>query len=333
MTRRHVLVLLKMLVAVGLLVWLVCAGTLDFRALDVYFDRPILLVGNIAMFVATYVIGALRWRLLLGIAGVPLPLGRAIQLMFVGAFFNVVAPGNIGGEFVKAIYVARDLPPAMRPRVYLIALIDRLLALAGLVAVAVTLNVAASAGIDASGKTGQATTAIVLLALVTLVLPAFALVLVRRYGDWLEGSSTATSRIAKLRRRLVGAARLISERPGALTAALLLSIAIHVISIMWFTEFTSEVLAQPVSLAQMAPVYPLGMLSILLPVSYAGFGVGHVAFEQLFAMVGLHGGANVINVYLIGQLAPCLLGVIPYLLLKRDAGAPTDADLVPEANP
>jgi len=69
----------------------------------------------------------------------------------------------------------------------------------------------------------------------------------------------------------------------------------------------------------MASVYPLGMLSTLLPISYAGFGVGHFAFEQLFNLVGLHGGATAINVYLVGLTAPCLGGVIPYMTLRREA--------------
>jgi hypothetical protein len=86
------------------------------------------------------------------------------------------------------------------------------------------------------------------------------------------------------------------------------------------------VLDQHVAVTQMAAVYPLGMLSVLLPISYAGFGVGHLAFEKLFTMVGLTNGANVLNVYLIGQIVPCLSGVIPYLMLKRDATPPTEAE-------
>ena len=76
-----------------------------------------------------------------------------------------------------------------------------------------------------------------------------------------------------------------------------------------------------------ASIYPLGMLSMVLPISYAGFGVGHVAFAQLFAIVGLKGGATVLNVYLIGQTAPCLVGVVPYLTLRREAPLPTEAEL------
>jgi len=68
------------------------------------------------------------------------------------------------------------------------------------------------------------------------------------------------------------------------------------------------------------------MFTLLVPISYAGFGVGHIAFERLFSILGMSGGATVFNVYLIGQTAPCLLGVFPYLTLRRNGGLPSDLD-------
>jgi glycosyltransferase 2 family protein len=325
MSRQHVNLLVRLGIAFALLAWLVSSGTVDFGALDIFFDRPALLVANVAVFVGTQIIGAVRWRLFLQVAGVPLALGRAVQLTFIGTFFNVVAPGNIGGEVVKTIYVARELPPELRPRVVLIAVFDRLMALAGLVMLAVTL-IAGARLASGNSHVDKATGAIAVLALVTLILPIVGIVLVRRYGDRLEGSPASTSTFANLRRRLVTAARLVSERPGALALGVLLSIGIHICSFVWFYALASAMVDQHVSVEQMATVYPLGMLSVLLPISYAGFGVGHIAFEQLFEMVGLTGGANVINVYLIGQIVLCLFGVIPYLLLKHEAGVPTSGE-------
>lgn len=331
MSRRHVSVLVRMIIAALLLGWLVRSGSLDFGALGVFFEHPALLVANLAVFVGTYLIAAVRWRLLLRIAGVELSFRRAVHLTFTGAFLNVVAPGGVGGDIVKAIYVARDQAPARRPSVYLIALLDRLLAMAGLVAVAVVLNIGVRA-VSGDSRLGEPTTAIALLAVVTLVLPVVGLVLVRRFAKRDEGPTEGASRFAKLRGRLVAAARLVSERPALLVLSLGLSIAIHVCSIIWFSAVASAVLDQHVSVARMAVVYPLGMLSVLLPISYAGFGVGHIAFKQLFAMVGLSGGANVLNVYLIGQIVPCLFCVIPYLLLKREGVAPSEAELQSETN-
>ena len=101
----------------------------------------------------------------------------------------------------------------------------------------------------------------------------------------------------------------------------------HLAGIVLFAALATAIIAQDVSITSLASVYPLGMLSMVLPISYAGFGVGHVAFDQLFAMIGLTGGATVLNVYLIGQTVPCLVGVVPYLTLKREAPLPTESEL------
>ncbi len=85
----------------------------------------------------------------------------------------------------------------------------------------------------------------------------------------------------------------------------------------------TAITGQDIAVSTLASVYPLGMLTLVLPISYAGFGVGHVAFDQLFTLVGLTGGATVLNAYLISQVVPCLFGVIPYLTLRRQA-APID---------
>jgi hypothetical protein len=59
-------------------------------------------------------------------------------------------------------------------------------------------------------------------------------------------------------------------------------------------------------------------MTTALPLAPGGLGLGHVAFERLFTMVGLTGGANIFNVMVLGQLSLNLLGVIPYLLYRSN---------------
>jgi uncharacterized membrane protein YbhN (UPF0104 family) len=324
MTRQALWLFIKVAVA-GLLVgWLVRSGTLDFHALSVFFDRPALLVANVAMFAVTTVLGGLRWRLLLQLADVRLSVGRAIRLAFIAAFFNVVAPGNIGGDVVKSIYVARDATPERRTSVFVIAFLDRFLALAGLVAVAAVLTTARGKAVWIDPRFRQLSIAVAALVVATLVAPILVMWLIRRSGTRLDRWTGGTTRIGRLFGQLVASARLVSGGPRTLLAAFGLAIATHVAGIVWFCALASAVTAQDIHVATMASVYPLGILTMMLPISYAGFGVGHVAFDQLFAMVGLTGGATVLNVYLIGQTVPCLFAVIPYLTLKREAPALRD---------
>src|SRR5438477_12381756 len=105
--KRHAVLAIKLAVAALLIAWLVRAGTLGLGPLRLFIERPELLAANLGVLALLVVLGALRWRLLLRLAGVHLPLGRALQLHLTGLFFNVVIVGGIGGDVVKAVYVAR----------------------------------------------------------------------------------------------------------------------------------------------------------------------------------------------------------------------------------
>jgi hypothetical protein len=243
-----------------------------------------------------------------------------------------VVPGNIGGDVVKSIYVARDVAPERRTSVFVIAFLDRLIALAGLVVVAAALTLAQGRLAWEDPRLRELSGVVAVLVAVTLVAPVVLLVILRRSGKHPEGRAPGTARFARLLGQLVAAARLVAARPGALLAALGLAIATHLSGILLFAALATAITAHDVSILDMASVYPLGMLTMVLPISYAGFGVGHVAFDQLFAIVGLGHGATVLNVYLIGQTVPCLFGVLPYLTLRREA-PPTETELAPTAGP
>lgn len=324
-TKRSLVLAGKLAVAALLIGWLIRSGTLDFGALSLLYERPALLAGNLAVFAFSTVLGALRWRLLLRVVDVHLSIGRTLQLAGTAVFFNVVVPGNIGGDVLKSIYVAREVPPGRRASVFVIALVDRLIALAGLVAVAVVLTLAHGSAAWEEPRLRELSGAVAVLALGGLVAPLLFVGILRRSGERLEGWPGGPSRIARVLRRLVEVARLLSARPGALLAALGLAMATHLAGALLFAHLATAITAQDISVSSLASVYPLGMLSMVLPISYAGFGVGHVAFDQLFAIVGLTGGATVLNVYLIAQTVPCLFGAIPYLTLRREA-PPTEAE-------
>ena len=316
----------KIAVAAALIAWLVRSGTLDFGALKIFYHRPALLVASLAVYAFTVVLGALRWRLLLRLAEVHLSVGRALQLMLTGMFFNVALPGNIGGDVIRSVYVAREAPREKRATIYVIALLDRLLALVGLIGVACVLTLARGHAVWDSPQLRDLAIAVLVLTAATFGGPILLLVVVRRLGSRLDGWTGGASRIGKVFAQIVAAVRLIAANPKTLVGALGLAVCIHLAGIILFAVLATAITGQDIAVSTLASVYPLGMLTLVLPISYAGFGVGHVAFDQLFALVGLTGGATVLNAYLISQIVPCLCGVIPYLTLRRQA-APIDSEI------
>jgi uncharacterized protein (TIRG00374 family) len=310
---------LKVVLATILIGWLVRSGSLKFSALGVLLDPPWLLVVNFAVFGCIIALATARWRSLLGLANAKLSWGRAFRLHMVAVFFNTVIPGNVGGDVLKALYVARDEDASKRPAILLIVILERALGLAGLLllgglVVATRAPMLLERGLGTMVWTVLGLAASSLLGLIGLTVAA------RLWGAKLIERTAGPSRLAKLLNQILRGMVLLSARPRVLALALAQSMALHALSMAYFTLLARYVSGTAVSYGDVATVFPLGLLTIVLPISPAGFGVGHLAFDRLFALVGLQGGATIFNVFLIGQIAGGFTGIIPYLTLKRETG-------------
>ena len=56
----------------------------------------------------TIQLGVVRWRMVLEVQGLHLPLSRATGITFVAQFFNSFLLGSTGGDLIKAYYAARE---------------------------------------------------------------------------------------------------------------------------------------------------------------------------------------------------------------------------------
>ena len=83
----------------------------------------------------TIVVAALRWRMLLRTQGFQVSAREAVELTFLGNFFNQVVPGGlVGGDVLKAVYAARGREKAAHAVVSVF--VDRVLGLFGTVILA-----------------------------------------------------------------------------------------------------------------------------------------------------------------------------------------------------
>ena len=78
---------------------------------------------------AGLVLRSVRWAVLLNGIGSTVPLRQLVRLYFVGAFFNGVLPSGFGGDVVRIIEVAEDVPQATAAGT---VIVDRLSGLMGL---------------------------------------------------------------------------------------------------------------------------------------------------------------------------------------------------------
>lgn len=315
---------LKLAVAGVLVGYLVFSGQLDFRALDVFIREPSLLAFDVGLFFFGVFVGALRFKTLLRIAKVSVPMQKLLSLQMTAYFFNVVIPGNIGGDVVKALYVARDAAPEKRTTILLLAFVERLLGLASLILVGAFISLVQPA-VWSNPVLRPWAGIVVGLGAALVAGAAVALVLVRILGARLDAFTSGPSKISKLLNQLVASLRIISQGPKEIALATLISSTFHFGAIGLFTLLTRAILHLDTTYGAIATVFPIGLLSLMLPISPAGLGVGHYAFQKLFEAIGIQGGATVFNVYVLGANTPSLTGVIPFLALKKRGELPPEA--------
>lgn len=113
--------------------------------------NPLWVVSAVTVSILSLLVSALRWRVLLRIQDVSIGVAESFRLGFLGELFNTLIPGMIGGDAVKAYYVARHTQ--RKTPVVVSVLVDRLMGVCGLALFAwVALLALSAAGGTAPGS-------------------------------------------------------------------------------------------------------------------------------------------------------------------------------------
>ncbi len=132
---RHLSLVARAGVAILAMVWVLhgqdwaeLAGV--FKRLDLWYFALTLVVYALAQLVIGF-----RWWVMLRALAIHIPLSAAFRLHFIGLFYNNVMPGSVGGDLLKAWYVAKHTH--MRLEGALSVLVDRVVGLGGMVLMAI----------------------------------------------------------------------------------------------------------------------------------------------------------------------------------------------------
>ncbi len=130
--RRWIVPILKLAVAAGLVVYVAASGLLDFSRLKTLFQKPFFPMLALVAMTAQIFHHAWRARRLLRAHGEPPGLWLIVKLTYLGAFFDAVSIASVGGDAMKAWYLAHATPPGRRTEAVSALVVDRLLGLLGL---------------------------------------------------------------------------------------------------------------------------------------------------------------------------------------------------------
>lgn len=305
----------KLALVGALIFWLVHSGRLEFQQLKIFIDHPdVLLFAVLLWLLGSLVLGGYRWFILMRALDVEVSFWRVLHFQLIGFFFNTAVPGAVGGDIIKAVYVIREQQSQRKTRTLLTVLLDRIVGLASLFVMAGTAvllnlqffldhqNMKPLAAFVAIGLIG------ILIGLVIVFYP---------HPDGKDPVEKLLQRplpgfgtLAKIYEAL----RCYRHRPWTLLWALCISCVIQTTALFFALLVTTILTGSPPPLGIFSTIYPVAVMATAIPLAPGGIGVGHVAFEHLFALGGIAEGANVFNVTVIIVLALNLLGLIPYLL-------------------
>ncbi len=255
----------------GILAWRLDKQQLvgAFSGLDL---RYWLLAG--AVYVVAQVFSSLRWQLLSAPLGFDAPWRHYLSFYFIGMFFNLLLPTSVGGDVVRALYLAAGRP--RKAEAVLSILADRGTGLAVLVVLACV------AGLLVPLPGWMAGILIALGAAMVLGLAALpALPLVGRLPV-----------IGPRLGQLVEGARVYLHHPGLLAGSTLLSVVVQLAGVVqvWLI---ARGLGLVVPLTYVAVVVPLVALLTMIPISVNGMGLREMGMVVLLGPAGVSSAAAV----------------------------------------
>jgi uncharacterized protein (TIRG00374 family) len=236
----------------------------------------------LGMYGAMLAVSAWRWRLLLRIQTVDISFRRLSQSFLVATFFNNFLPSNIGGDVVR---VADTAPYAgSKTLATTVVLLDRVLGLVALLAVAAVASVLAVwTGIRLDGMQ---------YVWVALALLVIGLLFVLRHPGKISrlARRVAADRAVGIQTRfqsLLGALDRFAHEPSGLWSAFGGAVAVQVLLVLFYI-CAARSLAVPLPLLAASVIVPVSLAVQMVPLSINGFGVREAVFAFFFTGLGLN---------------------------------------------
>jgi len=312
---------LRILVAVSLLVVLIRSGGIRWSALREVFAVWPLTLAALGLMLMGLVLTSWRLCVLFRPRGLGLSLAASTRLTLIGMFFNTSLPGAGGGDLVRMYYGARG-HEGRRAEIVTVMVLDRVAGMFALilwpllVAPAVFSLWRGNPALTALLGAGAAMAVGMAVVFVVAWSPMFAPD--GRLDGWVR-RLPAGALLAQVMETIAGYRthrRAVVQAVGisllshtlAMSAALLLARITNPDGFSW----------------AMSILIPMGFMANTIPLTPGGLGVGEAAFDSLFRLAGLHGGAEVLLGWRLLILAVGLVGLGAYLHGRRDfVEAPT----------
>jgi glycosyltransferase 2 family protein len=293
------------------------------------FSRPLDLK-LLALAIAIYFTGMIgtfvRWFYLVRVIEPSFRFSATMLLGFIGMVFNLVIPGAVGGDLIKAAYLVRMR--IRKTQAIASMAIDRIVGLLGLFVLAAIAGRLAwqLAPTDVRRLIMAAWAAVAVGFLVLAVI--FSRVLTRLFPHLSAGHSRLSLIVSELREM----STTYSSRLEVVAIALGLSVCTHGLNVVAFYLVGRMLFpGMPTTLAQHFLMVPLTLFTMAVPLPFGALGLSEEVGQQLFKLVGHPSGALAMMGFRVLMYAGGLIGACVYLWkLKEVRGLTASAHQIEE---
>ncbi len=318
--RRLLINVFLMALAFGLLGFTIWDNRVQMRAVLGRDLDPRLFALGFAIYMTGMVLTFFRWFLLVRALDLPFTIRDAIRLGFIGNFFNLVIPGAVGGDLIKAAYLSRE--QAKKTQAIATMIIDRLLGLLGLFLLA---GIAGAIAWPVATVKVRRLIVVVWAAVAAglLVLAAiFGQALTRRFPGLLHGHGRLSGILTEFKVMSDGYRR----RLGTVFGCLIFSSAIHALFVLAFYTVSCTLFPKRLpTLPQHFLMVPLTLFTTAVPLPFGALGLSEGVSDGLFRMVSHPGGALAMMGFRVLMYAGGLVSVCFYLANLRQVRTLADS--------
>lgn len=308
----------RLLVGVALLVWLTRAGVVPWRALAGLLDAWNLALLAFGIFVLDMWVTAWRLSVLIEGQGLALPVAASFRLGLIGNVFNLFLPSG-GGDAARLYYAIADTP-GQRTEIATVLVLDRLI---GLVAILVIPVLLSPFLLDLLAASSVLRVLVVLAAAGALACTVILTLLVANRSRIVQPMIGLGRRLVSSRHlpRVLDALHRYRTRPALLAKAMALSLVAHTLSATVVGILLSATVGS-IPFVDVTFLALFGFAANSIPLTPGGLGIGEAAFDSLFRIAGVEGGATAMLAWRVLLVALAPMGLFLYVAGQRFHLAP-----------
>ena len=296
--------ILRLCISAGIL-WYIFSGP------DINPSKMIEYAKNIEierLFVAAFLyliiifIACIRWYRLLCGQGVALPFFKTLEINFIGLFFNSFMPSMTGGDIIKAYYVSKHAH--QRVEAATTVLIDRVVGMMALLAIGTT----AGFFVISDPKIGKAAISIIMFFLIIVIFNIifFSKRIMKKFSFvW---KIVKWEKAVNFLRRFYSAFYIYRSKKILLMEVFAMSIAMQLMFIMMNYQIALG-MGLNVSMKYFFLFIPIIAVISVIPITFAGWGLGESMYKNFFGFVGMSGDSSV-TVSIVVRLITLIVNLI-----------------------